>query len=169
MYICTCNMYWMFVWRGSSTKAHSIFYCKGHFYWPAVLNVDLNWSQIDGGYNCRFEFSKFTSISTKTSFTSTKVKLRLRFTWPSSDHPLTLTRPLPNLYSSKKLPVGGGDRWCWVVVGQPNTTPTSGSSFDIWRWHWSLLLAWQKKVAWWVVGGRWLVGGPSRYRPQLWA
>ena len=48
-----------------------------------------------------------------TSFTSTNVKLRLRFdlhltfhwhspephltTWPSSDLPLTLTRPLPNL------------------------------------------------------------------------
>ena len=62
----------------------------------------------------RHNFDIYSKIEiNKTSFTSTNVKLRLRFdvhltftwhspephltTWPSSDLPLTLTRPLPNL------------------------------------------------------------------------
>ena len=80
-------------------------------------------------------------LKSKTSFTSTNVKLRLRFDidvhltftwrspdvhltiiWPSSDLPLTLTRPLPKL--------------------QPITDPISGPSFDftfhVWPWAWQL-------------------------------
>ena len=81
-------------------------------FWPGVSPyTSWSWSPLwSAGVSFikvkMFLFFKFTNCLS-TSFTSTKVKLRLRFTWrspdihlttwPSSDLPLTLTRPLPNL------------------------------------------------------------------------
>ena len=68
-------VFWMFDWRGSNTKAHSIFYCKGHFYWPAALkmwtSIDPR-SRIDGEDNCIFKFCKFCSMVIEKIFVSTR-------------------------------------------------------------------------------------------------
>ena len=68
-------VFWMFDWRGSNTKAHSIFYCKGHFYWPAALkmwtSIDPR-SRIDGEDNCIFKFCKFSSMVIEKIFVSTR-------------------------------------------------------------------------------------------------
>ena len=94
--------------------------------------------------------------------------VHLKFTWPP-DHHLTFPWPLPDTFHSMTFTWRSPDHltiiwpspvpyltlissfqlkkvvWWVVVVGQPITTPISGSSFDVifhvwhWAWQWNEL------------------------------